>query len=322
MAAQRLAGGDRDAAEHWADAAERGLVSVPDGAATASLHAGLATLRASLGRGSAARLLADAGRGRELAGDGVWHVAACLLQGEAQRLLGQPEHARTRLEQAARGTAVATPVVRALSLSLLALQELGIDDAEGALVLAETAVGELESAWLDDEPSCALAYAAAACARAHAGQVEQAQRDVERSRRLLAALPCPVPWYVAETAIALARALLRLSDAAEARALLSDAGRALRALPDAAGLQAWLDDAWERADSFAIGAVAGPSALTIAELRVLRFLPSHLSFREIAAKLQVSANTIKTQAHAVYRKLDASSRSEAVARARSIGLVD
>ena len=55
---------------------------------------------------------------------------------------------------------------------------------------------------------------------------------------------------------------------------------------------------------------------------MLRFLPSHLSFREIAARLHVSANTVKTQAHAVYRKLDVSSRSEAVAKARAIGLVD
>jgi len=55
---------------------------------------------------------------------------------------------------------------------------------------------------------------------------------------------------------------------------------------------------------------------------VLRFLPSHLSFREIAERLHVSANTVKTQAHAVYRKLDASSRSTAVARARAVGLLD
>jgi LuxR family maltose regulon positive regulatory protein len=139
---------------------------------------------------------------------------------------------------------------------------------------------------------------------------------------MLAELTDAAPWYVAETRVALARALLRLSDAAEGRNELTAAGRTLRALPDAAGLRGRLDEVWERADSFAIGAVAGPSALTIAELRVLRFLPSHLSFREIAARLHVSANTVKTQAHAVYRKLDASSRSEAVARASLIGLID
>jgi LuxR family maltose regulon positive regulatory protein len=62
-------------------------------------------------------------------------------------------------------------------------------------------------------------------------------------------------------------------------------------------------------------------SLTAAELRVLQLLRTHLSFREMAAGLHVSANTVKTHAHAVYRKLDACSRSEAVARARDAGLL-
>ena len=54
---------------------------------------------------------------------------------------------------------------------------------------------------------------------------------------------------------------------------------------------------------------------------MLRFLPSHRSFREIGGQLGVSANTVKTQAHAVYRKLGAASRSEAVAQASAAGLL-
>ena len=46
--------------------------------------------------------------------------------------------------------------------------------------------------------------------------------------------------------------------------------------------------------------------LTTAELRVLRLLPTHLSFREMGVDLHVTANTVKTHAHSVYRKLDAS----------------
>ena len=38
--------------------------------------------------------------------------------------------------------------------------------------------------------------------------------------------------------------------------------------------------------------------------------------------MQLSINTVKTQAHAVYRKLDACSRTEAVARAQAVGLLD
>jgi LuxR family maltose regulon positive regulatory protein len=63
------------------------------------------------------------------------------------------------------------------------------------------------------------------------------------------------------------------------------------------------------------------SSLTLAELRILRFLPTHLSFREIGDRLHVSTNTVKSQAHAVYRKLGACSRSEAVARASRVGLI-
>jgi LuxR family maltose regulon positive regulatory protein len=87
-------------------------------------------------------------------------------------------------------------------------------------------------------------------------------------------------------------------------------------------LDTWLHATWDRAASFSAAAILGPSALTTAELRVLSLLPTHLSFREIAGRLHVSANTVKTQAHAVYRKLDASSRTEAVARARDVGLLD
>jgi LuxR family maltose regulon positive regulatory protein len=55
---------------------------------------------------------------------------------------------------------------------------------------------------------------------------------------------------------------------------------------------------------------------------VLQYLPTHLSFREIGERTQLSANTVKTQANTAYRKLDVRSRSDAVARARELGLLD
>jgi LuxR family maltose regulon positive regulatory protein len=126
----------------------------------------------------------------------------------------------------------------------------------------------------------------------------------------------------AETAVELAGALLRRGEAAAARDLLDGAGQAANALPDAPGLRAAIDDAWGTADDVAAGALDDGDALTLAELRVLRFLPSYLTLGQIAARLQVSTNTVKTQAHAVYRKLGVSSRSGAVERAAAIGLVD
>ena len=68
--------------------------------------------------------------------------------------------------------------------------------------------------------------------------------------------------------------------------------------------------------------MGGPSTLTAAELRLLPLLTTHLSFQEIGARLYVSRNTVKTQAISVYRKLGVSSRSEAIARAAELGLVE
>jgi LuxR family maltose regulon positive regulatory protein len=64
------------------------------------------------------------------------------------------------------------------------------------------------------------------------------------------------------------------------------------------------------------------AALTAAELRVLQFLPSRLTFQQIGEHLFLSQTTIKTHAQAIYRKLGTSSRDEAVARAQSLGLVE
>ena len=66
----------------------------------------------------------------------------------------------------------------------------------------------------------------------------------------------------------------------------------------------------------------GASALTGAELRLLPLLSTHLSFPEIAGEFFLSCNTIKSQAMSIYQKLGASSRSQAVARARELGLLE
>ena len=68
--------------------------------------------------------------------------------------------------------------------------------------------------------------------------------------------------------------------------------------------------------------IPGASALTVAELRLLPLLSTHLSFAEIGAELFVSPNTAKTHAVAIYRKLNAGTRGQAVARARELGLLD
>ena len=68
--------------------------------------------------------------------------------------------------------------------------------------------------------------------------------------------------------------------------------------------------------------LGGASTLTAAELRVLAYLPLYLSFKEIGQRLGVKASTVQTHAVAIYGKLGASSRSEAVDLAVAAGLLD
>lgn len=64
-----------------------------------------------------------------------------------------------------------------------------------------------------------------------------------------------------------------------------------------------------------------PDRLTPAELRVLHYLPTYMTFEEISRDLNVSHATVKTQAIAVYRKLGVKSRAEAVRKAHQQGLL-
>jgi LuxR family transcriptional regulator, maltose regulon positive regulatory protein len=61
--------------------------------------------------------------------------------------------------------------------------------------------------------------------------------------------------------------------------------------------------------------------LTDRELTVLEYLPTMLSNAEIAEKMYVSVNTVKAHLKTLYRKLDVSSRREAVQRARTLSVL-
>jgi LuxR family transcriptional regulator, maltose regulon positive regulatory protein len=70
---------------------------------------------------------------------------------------------------------------------------------------------------------------------------------------------------------------------------------------------------------------AGPrpplERLSNSEIRVLRYLPTHLTAPEIASELSVSLATVKTHLRNLYAKLGAHSRAEAVESARALGLL-
>ena len=120
----------------------------------------------------------------------------------------------------------------------------------------------------------------------------------------------------------LTRAHLALAEAGAARTILTETERVLEVRPDMGTL---VEDARELRDHLAATSGAEGAwamSLTGAELRLLPYLATHLMFPEIASRLFISRNTVKTEAVAIYRKLGVSSRSEAIERAVEVGLLE
>ena len=129
-------------------------------------------------------------------------------------------------------------------------------------------------------------------------------------------------WLAVQTSLELAQAHLALADGEGARTLCLEADDVLHRRPDLGTLVVQAGELRDALNAFTAQPSGWASTLTSAELRLLPLLTTHLSFREIAERLFVSRNTVKTQAISVYRKLDATSRSEAIERAIELGLVD
>jgi LuxR family transcriptional regulator, maltose regulon positive regulatory protein len=170
---------------------------------------------------------------------------------------------------------------------------------------------------LADDPSSAIAFAASARSALRHSNWPRAHDDLERARRLVSgSAPC---WLAVQLRVELADLYLALGDADEAEALLLE----VDARPERANLGLLTRAARSVRQRLAErkGHEARPAMLTGAELRLLPFLSTHLSFPEIADRLFVSRNTVKAQAISVYRKLGVSSRSDAIGRAVELGLM-
>jgi len=106
-----------------------------------------------------------------------------------------------------------------------------------------------------------------------------------------------------------------------ARTILTETLSVLKRRPGLGLLVGQMDEMRRR-----VAATAGPGAwavnLTAAELRLLPYLATYLTFPEIGSRLFITSHTVRSEAKAIYRKLDATSRAEAIDRAVEIGLLE
>ncbi len=134
--------------------------------------------------------------------------------------------------------------------------------------------------------------------------------------------------HEAVAALDAAGLIVGAADQAAAEAVAEDAAAVRTA--DQAAAEAVAQDATEVivADQAAADAVAGAAAkvaaasITVAEARVLRYLPTRLTFALIADKLGISRSAAKERAERAYKKVGVHNRADAVKRARALGLID
>jgi LuxR family maltose regulon positive regulatory protein len=290
--------GRLDEAEGWLDRAEQALR--PDAEPAKAILVRYSRGLHRLGQQRLSEALASLAEAQRLQAQLVapdpLAVAARALQAQTLARLGDTGAARGVLQAApdAEGELAETRI--ALAAILIAER-----DPRGAVsVLAPVLAGE---APIIADHALPNALIVDAVARDLVGDARAAEDDVERALDLAEPDALVLPFLLTP-----ANALLeghprhRTAHAALLSSILDVLGGSpVRARPG--------------------GPVELVEALTESEIRVLRYLPSNLSAPEIAAELVLSTSTVKTHMRHVYEKLGVHRRTEAVERARELGLL-
>jgi LuxR family transcriptional regulator, maltose regulon positive regulatory protein len=307
-------------ADRWADLIDRWQYQDAGRPDDSPAEGWAAAARATMCRRGVQQMRADADEAaQKLAAVNILAPVVPLCQGIARILSGELDGGDAYLEEAvsvAEEVHAHEPLAQALGeRSLLAM-------ARGDWSRAEVLAGQAVTAVRRVGMETLLACAAQARIALHRGDVSEARQQLVSAQRLRPMVTYAMPHIAVQTRIELIHVHLGLAELAGARTLLQEVDDLLRRRPglgtlvsEVAALRAQL--ARERSSS-----VPGASALTAAELRLLPMLSTHLSFPEIAAELFLSPHTIKAQMKSIYRKLGASTRNQAVTRAREIGLLE
>jgi len=309
--------GDVAAAEKLADVVGRASLDGRPVDGTTSVESNKVLMRAIMCRSGAADMLESASRVVELEGPGSgWRSVALWILANARLLAGDLDGADASLADAVADAVAAAAAGHNAGTLQVALGQralLAIDrgDWSAAAAFAREAGTVVASAHLDDYQITACTAAALARIAVHRGDIRAATDELTRAVVLRPQLTATLPWLNVLALLSLARAHLAVSDPGGAQTLLAQARDVIRLRPDLGTLPAQVVALQAELNERPIG-LAGASSLTAAELRVLQFLPLYLSFKEIGERLDVKASTVQTHAVAIYGKLGASSRSEAV----------
>ena len=221
-------------------------------------------------------------------------------------------------ERFLRDTAASGPTLGVCAAqAVLARIALAHGERDRAEELARTAADTAAVHGLDALPELGMIATALGAAVAARGAHAEALPQLERGVRLRRSSGHPLE--TADALIAAAPSAAVVQGRARAAELIAEARCIVRSCADPGDLPARLVEAERRALPRPGHAEHG-AALSDRELAVLRLLAAGRSKREIGDELFLSFNTIHSHTKAIYRKLGVSTRADALARARSLGV--
>jgi len=313
--------GDTAKAETWAAVVDAVSFDGEPATGAASFDSARALLRAGLCASGPEQMMADAAF--SLAQEPAWSPwrdTGLWLLAESHLLAGRPDEAREAFGAASTAAAGMSswdtiPLCEA-QIAWLAMDRGEWDEAVGRL---DTALGTIDAQRLHGYVSSLTTFAGAARLSLHQGDVKEARRQLGRAMRARPAATYLLPYHAARLRLQLARVYLALAEQATVHQLLREIDEIASRRP---ALGTLIDEVQDfRAVLASRATPDGVAPLTPAELRVLPYLPTHLTADKIAERLFLSGHTVKTEIKAVYRKLGVSSRNDAVQRATEIGLL-
>jgi LuxR family maltose regulon positive regulatory protein len=313
--------GRPEAAEHLADIIERSTFSGVPAIGSASFESVRAMLRAVMVRRGPDDAVANAAFAVGSEGPGSpWRTVACEALALGHVLRGEVAAADAVLAAAVE----AAPGAGSYAFYALALRAslaMARRDWDAAARYARQSHDRFALMQFDAVASSVLVHAVAARVALHHGDLARGREELVHAQLVRPLASYALPSATVVGLLEVARAYLSIADPAGASSAVAEAERIVHRRPGLGVLVEQLAELRRRSAESA-QALAGPSTLTPAELRVLPMLSTHLMFEEIAQRLHVSRHTVKTQVVSIYGKLGVSSRGEAVDRAIEIGLLE
>jgi LuxR family maltose regulon positive regulatory protein len=315
--------GEGEGILEWLDRAEKAPRHNPD--TSSRLSEQVTVLRST-----AWERLGDMGETRKLAGrlaplDGtsLWHALAASNLGAAAHWLDESRDAVKLFDSALELNRERIAMVSVFARGQLALIAADGGDWRSCAAGIEAGFELARARGLEEYWQCSLLHAARGRLLHHDRRPSEARSEMERAAALARRGIGRVE--LAYVLVTLAELCREIGDRREARELVLEARELLARAPAPGTLVPRLVAQAETRLRLVLhpsgaGAVV-TDELTAREQAVLRLLPSGLSAREIGGELGISLDTIKTHTKSIYRKLGASSRRDAVARARQLELL-